>query len=197
LMSMSPLAKLNITHTANKISIKAVEEVEIVAGTSFTKWNAGGIEHGSNGVWRQQAASHSVSGPANAPGPTIASLDVALKETPPEHQIAFAMQAVPGLSSALLANQPFTLLKNGGEVRKGMFDEHGRLTVEKVEKGERYQVKLFNGTVHDLPIAPERMQSDPEHPEFHEHQLSNKGVRADGLTAEQRLAQSERGAATE
>jgi len=68
------------------------------------------------------------------------------------------------------------------------------LTIDKVEKGARYQVKLANGTVHDLPVAPERMQIDPSQADYHEHQLSNKGYRADGLTAEQRLSQQERGA---
>lgn len=192
--SINILAKLDITHTANKITISAKEEVTINGGGSFSKWSASGIEHGTSGRWLQQAASHSVSGPANAPGPSITVPEVALKETPPENHIAFAVLPVPGGGAGLLANQPYTLLKNGAEVKKGMFDGHGRLTIDKVEKGDNYQVKLANGAVHDVPVAEERMQVDPEHPDYHEHHLSNKGYRADGQTAAERLAHSELGA---
>ena len=59
---------------------------------------------------------------------------------------------------------------------------------------DQYQVKLFNGTVHDLPVAADQLQKDSSHPYFLEHQLSNKGIRADGMTSAERLAQSLRGA---
>jgi type VI secretion system secreted protein VgrG len=181
------LAKLNITHTASKITIKAQQEVEIVGGSSFTRWNASGIEHGSNGRWMQQAASHSVVGPANAPGPELKAIDVALKETPAEQQLKFAALLIPGPAPALLAGQPYALLKDGAEIDKGLFDEYGRVTVDKAEKGAKYQVRLPNGTIHDVPVAAEQMPAD------HEHQLSNKGYRADGLNASERLAQRNRG----
>ena len=41
------LAKLNITHTGNKIIINATEAVEINGGGSYVKFSAAGIEHGS------------------------------------------------------------------------------------------------------------------------------------------------------
>jgi len=40
--SVNILAKLNITHTANRITITAKEEVVINGGTSFSRWNASG-----------------------------------------------------------------------------------------------------------------------------------------------------------
>jgi type VI secretion system secreted protein VgrG len=57
--SVNILAKLNITHTANRITITAKEEVVINGGTSFTRWNASGIVHGTSGNWVQHAAHHS------------------------------------------------------------------------------------------------------------------------------------------
>jgi len=57
--SVNILAKLNITHTANRITITAKEEVVINGGTSFSRWNASGIVHGTSGNWRQHAAQHS------------------------------------------------------------------------------------------------------------------------------------------
>jgi len=56
--SVNILAKLNITHTANRITITAKEEVVINGGTSFSRWNASGITHGTGGTWRQHAAKH-------------------------------------------------------------------------------------------------------------------------------------------
>ncbi|WP_422823657.1 DUF2345 domain-containing protein [Variovorax rhizosphaerae] len=63
--SINVLAKLNITHTANKITITAKDEVVINGGSSYSKWNASGIEHGTNGVWREHASVHSLVGPMN------------------------------------------------------------------------------------------------------------------------------------
>lgn len=195
--SVNVLAKLDITHTANKITITAKEEVAINGGGSFSKWSASGIEHGTSGKWLQQASSHSASGPANAPAPSITAPEVALKETPPENHIAFAMLPVPGGGNALLANQPYTLLKNGAEVKKGVFDEHGRLTVDKVEKGDSYQVKLHDGTLHEVPVLADGMQKDPSQDEHDEHHLSNKGYRSDGQQADGRRTQFDRGTTVE
>jgi type VI secretion system secreted protein VgrG len=191
--SVNILAKLNITHSANRISITAKEEVVINGGGSYSRWNASGIEEGTSGTWRSHAAQHVMVGPANGPVPELKQIDVALKETPPEHQVAFSVQHIPGPSPALFAGQPYTLLKDGAEIKKGLFDEHGRLTVDKAEKGATYQVRLHNGTLHDVPIAREPMESDPDKAEYNEHQLSNKGYRADGQDADKRLSQRNRG----
>jgi len=191
--SVNVLAKLNITHSANRISITAKEEVVINGGGSYTRWNASGIEEGTNGTWRSHAAQHAMVGPANGPVPEVKPIEVALKETPPEHQVAFSVQHIPGPSPALFAGQPYTLLKDGAEIKKGLFDEYGRLTVDKAEKGATYQVRLHNGTLHDVPIAREQMESDPDSPEYNEQQLSNKGYRADGEDADKRLSQRNRG----
>ncbi|WP_227470351.1 type VI secretion system Vgr family protein [Massilia sp. YMA4] len=69
--SVNILAKLNITHTANKITITAKEEVVINGGSSFSRWNASGIVHGTSGNWTQHAAHHSFV-PAKSEGtPTL------------------------------------------------------------------------------------------------------------------------------
>jgi len=65
--SVNILAKLNITHTANRITITAKEEVVINGGTSFSRWNASGIVHGTSGNWVQHAAHHSFE-PAKSEG---------------------------------------------------------------------------------------------------------------------------------
>jgi type VI secretion system secreted protein VgrG len=191
--SVNILAKLNITHSANRISIVAKEEVVINGGGSYSRWNASGIEEGTSGTWRSHATKHSMVGPANGPVPELKQIDVALKETPPEHQVAFSVQHIPGSSPALFAGQPYTLLKDGTEIKKGLFDEYGRLTVDKAEKGATYQVRLHNGTLHDVPIAREPMEYDPDKTEYNEQQLSNKGYRADGQDADKRLSQRNRG----
>lgn len=63
--SISVLAKLNITQTANKIVINAAESVEINGGGSYVKFSAAGIEHGTNGTFVAHAATHSFIGPRN------------------------------------------------------------------------------------------------------------------------------------
>ncbi|MBS0425974.1 MAG: type VI secretion system tip protein VgrG, partial [Proteobacteria bacterium] len=65
--SINILAKLEIRQEANRITITAKEEVLINGGTSYTRWNAQGIVSGTNGLWREHAASHSLVGPDNLP----------------------------------------------------------------------------------------------------------------------------------
>ncbi|ADU39870.1 type VI secretion system Vgr family protein [Variovorax paradoxus EPS] len=69
--SLNLLAKLNITLTANKITITAKEEVQINGGTSYSRWSSAGIEHGTQGLWREHASIHSTVGPKSLPLPDI------------------------------------------------------------------------------------------------------------------------------
>ncbi|MDZ4359645.1 MAG: type VI secretion system Vgr family protein [Variovorax sp.] len=188
------IAKLDVKVEGNRITITAKEEVVVNGGTSYTRWNASGIDSGTHGIWREHAAVHSLVGPANKPGPQRQLASVALKQMPPASQAAFSVQHVPGPSPMFFAGQPYTLLKNGGEVAKALFDDHGRLSIDKAEKGARYQVKLANGTVHDVPVAQERMAAERATPDYHEQQLSNKGYRTDGEDGDKRQTQRSRGA---
>jgi type VI secretion system secreted protein VgrG len=61
--SVNILAKLNITHSADRITISAREEVLINGGGSYVKLTAGGIEHGTNGDHVVYAANKNLSGP--------------------------------------------------------------------------------------------------------------------------------------
>ncbi|MEJ8852788.1 DUF2345 domain-containing protein, partial [Variovorax rhizosphaerae] len=65
------IAKLDIKVEANKISITAKEEVLINGGTSYTRWNASGIESGTKGLWREHASQHSLVGPNSLGSPTL------------------------------------------------------------------------------------------------------------------------------
>lgn len=69
--SVNVLAKLNIKMEANRITITAKEEVVINGGSSFSRWNASGIVHGTNGLWREHAATHSLVGPKSMPVPAM------------------------------------------------------------------------------------------------------------------------------
>ena len=61
--SVNVLAKLNITHSANRITISAKEEVLINGGGSYVKFTAGGIEHGTKGDYVVHAANKNLVGP--------------------------------------------------------------------------------------------------------------------------------------
>ncbi|WP_227246693.1 type VI secretion system Vgr family protein [Paraburkholderia caribensis] len=65
--SINLLAKLNITHTANRITITAKEELLINGGGSYTRWNGGGVETGTDGTWVVHSGSRSLTGPKSVP----------------------------------------------------------------------------------------------------------------------------------
>jgi len=69
--SINLLAKLNITHTANRITITAKEEIRINGAGSYATFNSQGIELGTNGAFRSHANDHSLLGPKNAATPDM------------------------------------------------------------------------------------------------------------------------------
>ncbi len=70
--SINVLAKLDVNVDANRITITAKEEVLINGGTSYTRWNARGVTHGTQGGWTVHAASHGFIGPDSLPVPAQA-----------------------------------------------------------------------------------------------------------------------------
>ncbi|WP_295977224.1 type VI secretion system Vgr family protein [uncultured Variovorax sp.] len=68
--SINLLARLDIKLEADRISITAKNEIVVNGGGSFSRWSASGIVHGTKGLWREHAATHSYSGPKSLPVPS-------------------------------------------------------------------------------------------------------------------------------
>jgi type VI secretion system secreted protein VgrG len=66
--SINLLAKLNVTVTAERITLSAKEELVINGGGSSTTYNAGGIIHATGGSHKVQAADVNYSGPSSKAG---------------------------------------------------------------------------------------------------------------------------------
>ncbi|AEK59863.1 type VI secretion system Vgr family protein [Collimonas fungivorans] len=167
------LAKLNITHTANRITIVAKEEVMINGGGSYVKYNAAGIEHGTNGIYVAHAATHSLPGPANLSTP---KLPVPVKM--PE-QMVFNLHTLAGQSHSI--PEPYELYRDGALVEHGVTDEWGRIVVKDHIPTSKYEVKLSEGSSLALPVNPENKE-EPQ-------RISNLGFRdlgdaSDGLTSQ-------------
>jgi type VI secretion system secreted protein VgrG len=124
--SVNVLAKLNITQTANKITIHAKEEVVINGGSSYSRWSSGGIEHGTSGIWREHASVHSLVGPANEGKP-------ALPNPPqvPKGQLDLYHQYIKptGEKRQGVAQGDFTVVDSEGGTHAGTFDRNGFATV--------------------------------------------------------------------
>jgi len=65
--SIHLLAKLEITATAERITIKAKQELQINGGGSYIRLTNGGIENGTEGAWTVHAASKNLTGPSSMP----------------------------------------------------------------------------------------------------------------------------------
>jgi type VI secretion system secreted protein VgrG len=180
------LAKLNITHTANRITIVAKEEVMINGGGSYAKYNAAGIEHGTNGIFVAHAATHSLPGPANKPLPKLPEPPPPLKDN-----LVFSLSHVPTSATSMYANHPYTLYKNGAEVEKNVADAWGRVNIKDIKPGDYYDVKLPNGSVFKVPTLE---QFDNKDNVKNDQELAYKGLRTDGLGDKGRLDQARRGA---
>jgi type VI secretion system secreted protein VgrG len=61
--NLNLFARLNIQHDANKIILKAKEEILLIGGGSYIKINGGTIENGTSGTWVAHAGTHLFASP--------------------------------------------------------------------------------------------------------------------------------------
>jgi type VI secretion system secreted protein VgrG len=123
--SINVLAKLNITHSANRITISAKEEVVINGAGSYVKFNAAGIEHGTTGANVSHAATHSLVGQKSLRVPT----EVFPVFSVEPHSLRFAAVGADDLlGDAGWIGQPFSIKDIDGEtLAEGVVAEDGRL----------------------------------------------------------------------
>lgn len=130
--SVNVLAKLNITHTANRITITAKEEVVINGGTSFSRWNASGIVHGTGGTWIQHAAKHSFV-PGKSEGTPALPQPVQL---PPGQLDLYHQYVNPeGSKKQGIRQGDYTVVDAEGGVHQGTLDGDGFASVTGLPMG--------------------------------------------------------------
>ncbi|MBN8756755.1 MULTISPECIES: type VI secretion system Vgr family protein [Variovorax] len=123
--SINLLAKLDIKLEAHRISITAKEEIVLNGGGSFTKWNATGIVHGTRGIWREHARTHSYAGPMD-----MAKL---LRMESVSHDDKYSVRFAPLGSDAVFKHMdmtglPYRILdEQQGTRAEGVIPEDGRL----------------------------------------------------------------------
>jgi type VI secretion system secreted protein VgrG len=137
------LAKLEITHTANRITISAKEEVVINGGGSYAKFAAGSIEMGTSGSFVAHAAKHSL--------PTAKSMNMAMT-MPPVADVVGKGHGVlhVGTHSAAAGKMggglPYKLYKDGSVVDQGQLDQQGNVIFKhELDSESKYQLELANG----------------------------------------------------
>jgi type VI secretion system secreted protein VgrG len=150
--SINLLAKLSITHTANRITISAKEEVVINGGGSYVKFSACGIEHGTNGTFIAHAAKHSLVDPKNA--------DMAIN-MPPVTDVIGRGKGILHLGShaeaagRTSAGMPYKLYKNGALVEQGRIDDKGNIKFpHELESKTNYKIELPTGQSFDIASSP-------------------------------------------
>ncbi|WP_211442701.1 type VI secretion system Vgr family protein [Collimonas humicola] len=144
--SINLLAKLNITHTANRITIAAKEELVINGGGSYVKLNAGGIEHGTNGAYVAHAATHSMPGPQNL------NMKIAM---PPKGELtgkgAFHLGSHAAASGRASAGLPVKLYKDGALVDQAPLDKQGNVVFKHdMDSQAKYKLELPNGQHYNI-----------------------------------------------
>jgi len=164
--SINVLAKMNVTVTANKITISAQQKVEISGGGSYTRWTAGQIKSGTSGGFEVHSASRTLVGPDSVSTPVMPM------SAPDKEQLHFALQALPD-DGHPIANAPYDLYKGGAKIGEGVTDEFGRIVVKDHEPGTpAYTARLSNGAQYDLNVK-DALNDDPDHLD----QRTNRGER--------------------
>ncbi len=154
--SINLLAKLNITQTANRITITAKEEVVINGGGSYVRYNAAGIEHGTNGAYINHAAEHRFVGPKN-----LAMAQVLPAQSTLDGKGVFHFGTHAVADGRANVGVPFKLYKDEALTDDAHIDENGNLLIEHAFDSEaKYAVELPSGQRYVIDSG--------EHAERHE-----------------------------
>ncbi|WP_338642184.1 type VI secretion system Vgr family protein [Burkholderia pyrrocinia] len=170
-----------IVFRSPKVNTQASDEASINGGSSYSQWNGGGVVHGTSGVWREHAASHSLVGPDNKPVKVPDPLT--FKELEQQDSLAVVLRSHPN-DGRPLAYEPYTLYKGAAKIADGVTDEHGQLIISNHQKStSSYTVKLHNGHEIEVPVMEGALTEDD--------QLASQGWRAvdDDPESRQRHAQ--------
>ncbi|WP_211462898.1 type VI secretion system Vgr family protein [Collimonas silvisoli] len=108
------LAKLNVTQTANRITITAKEEVIVNGGGSYMKWNTSGIETGTNGSWVVHSNSKNLDGPNSMHIPVLFAL--------PFDEAFLVKDKNTG---AIMAGKKYRVKRQDGSYEEGITDDTG------------------------------------------------------------------------
>ncbi|MET0380110.1 MAG: type VI secretion system Vgr family protein [Spongiibacteraceae bacterium] len=120
--SINLLAKLNVTHTANRISISAKEEIIINGGGSYMKFNAGGIEQGSSGNFVGHAAKFEFLGASSFPVP---SLNLPAQNSAPIESFDEQFRLVSRDGKTPISNKRYRITAEDGTTWEGVSNEDG------------------------------------------------------------------------
>ncbi|MGB7193779.1 MAG: DUF2345 domain-containing protein, partial [Collimonas pratensis] len=138
--SINLLAKLNITQTANRITIAATEEILINGGGSYAKLNASGIEHGTNGTYLAHAATHAFPGPKNMDTVKQAEFE---KSIPQKYsQQLYVDEALWNLPSGIKAVQYKFISQTNNILGAGKIDALGKSKPLFTESGEPASIEI-------------------------------------------------------
>ncbi len=136
------LAKLDITQTANRITISAKEEVVINGGGSYAKFAAGQIEFGTNGNFVAHAATHSLPG---AKSMSVAASMAAAKfgpSTASEQTLSDLTDSLTWVEFKLInesgpiPNEAYILTDPGGTQHSGNVDDQGGARIDQIPAGQ-------------------------------------------------------------
>lgn len=123
------LAKLNITHTADRIVISARQEVMINGGGSYARFGASCIEFGTSGSATVHAASHNFTSAKQMAAPDLSTntIDVAVIR-------ALELEYVDADGNPL-RNDPIQSHSWDGKKTNSTLDNDGRATIENISRG--------------------------------------------------------------
>ncbi|MEW6024002.1 MAG: type VI secretion system tip protein TssI/VgrG [Pseudomonadota bacterium] len=145
------LAKLEITHTANRITISAKEEVIINGGGSYAKFTAGGIEHGTNGNFVAHAAHHSL---INAKNMEMAITMPPVADVLRKGRGALHLGSHAEAAGMVSAGLPFKLFKDGALIEQGQVNDKGNIQfAHELEATAEYKVELPTGQSFDIAAS--------------------------------------------
>jgi type VI secretion system secreted protein VgrG len=139
--SIKLLAKLEISQSADRITITAREEIVINGAGSYAKFRADAIEFGTTGNFVAHACSHSLSGPNSMNTANFIAVASHVSSTETQEGIRQILEETSWVEFRLasligpLPGEHYVLTDAGGRTHKGTVDKDGHARLDGIPRG--------------------------------------------------------------
>jgi type VI secretion system secreted protein VgrG len=168
---------LEITSTEDEIRITAKKKITLNGGGSYITLNQCCIESGTAGDHNVKSAHFAYSGPASMTA-THPDYPASLSR----QTLRFNVSQAPNANRQGWAGMPYTLYADGAELKQGVLDASGQVSIDHQVVTQGYRLVMANGAAYQIPVPTDYRNAEQAH-------LANRGLHNHSSQADAEMSQ--------
>ncbi|EJM66887.1 Rhs element Vgr protein [Pseudomonas sp. GM49] len=155
---------LDIISTEDEIHITAKKKIVLNGGGSYLSLEQSGIESGTAGDHKVKAAHFEYSGAAS-----MTATHPDYPQSLSKQMLRFNVSQAPNANRQVWAGMPYTLYADGAELKQGVLDRTGQVSIDHQVVTRGYRLVMANGVTYQIPVPTDYRNAE-------QAQLANRGL---------------------